>query len=152
MKVTLAFKHSTKNWMSQIIAKLTKSNYDHVEIIIGTVWVGATPTKGVSTRRVEYPLHDTWDYLDVDINPKFNQTAVDFIDEIRGNAYDYVGAMSVGLDIPDFDVKNKYFCSELVTAIMQHFECPNVKGLKPADVDPQELYDYYVKTATKRLA
>ena len=144
MKVTLAFRKANKHWLSQLVAKLTKSKYDHSEIIIGTVWVGAHFKGGVTTRRVTYPLHASWDYIDVTIDPKYNHKAVEFVNNVRTSKYDFLGAIvGEGLNIPSFNVKNKYFCSELVTTIMQQFDSPEVRDVNPVTISPQELYDLY---------
>ena len=145
MKVTLAFrKANKKHWISRLVSKLTKSKYDHSEIIIGTVWVGAHFKGGVTTKRVKYPLHENWDYIEVPIDQKYNHKAVAFIDSINGQDYDYLGAI-VGehFDLPLFNHKNKYFCSELVTTIMQKFNAKEVKGLNPVSINPQELYELF---------
>jgi hypothetical protein len=150
LKVTLAFRKANKTWLSKLVAWLTHSKYDHSEIIIGTVWVGAHFKGGVTTRRVTTPLHRDWDYIDVPINPKFNHKAVLFINAVRGNKYDYLGAIvGEGLNLPPFNHKNKYFCSELVTNIMQQFDSAEVKGINPVSISPQELYDLYKGHLTK---
>ena len=144
MKVTIAFRKANRHWLSQLVAKLTKSQYDHSEIIIGTVWVGAHFKGGVTTRHVEYPLHSSWDYIDVPIDPKYNHKAVKFVDSIRGSGYDFLGAIvGEGLNLPAFNHQNKYFCSELVTTIMQQFNSKEVKGINPVTISPQELYELY---------
>jgi len=144
MTVTLCFHKANDHWLSKLVARVTKSEYDHSEIIIGTVWVGAHFKGGVTTRRVEYPLHESWDYIKVPIDPDYNIKAVDFVNKVRGDEYDYLGAIvGEGLNLPIFNVANKYFCSELVTAIMQQFNSKEVKGINPVTVSPQELYDMY---------
>ena len=144
MTVTLAFRKVSRHWLSQLVGWVTHSNYDHSEIIIGTVWVGAHFKGGVTTKRVEYPLHESWDYIKVPINPNYNHKAVRFVDSIRGANYDYLGAMvGEGLNLPKFDHKNKYFCSELVTVILQQFDSNEVRGINPVSISPQELYDLY---------
>ena len=147
MVVTLAFRKANRHWLSKLVAKLTNSQYDHSEIIIGTVWVGAHFKGGVTTKRVEYPLHSNWDYITVPVDPKFNHKAVVFIDAARGDKYDFSGALGEALNIPEFNVENKYFCSELVTRIMQEFGAKEVKGLNPVLVDPQELYELFKEYA-----
>jgi len=150
MKVTLCFRKANSHWLSKLVAKLTKSKYDHSEMIIGTVWVGAHFKGGVTTRHVEYPLHATWDYIDVEIDPAYNHKAVEFVDKVRGDKYDFLGAIvGEGLNLPAFNIKNKYFCSELVTSIMQQFNAKEVKGINPVTISPQELYELFEKTGTK---
>jgi len=149
MKVTLAFRKANHHWLSRLVAKLTKSTYDHSEIIIGTVWVGAHFKGGVTTRRVTYPLHSSWDYLDVEIDPKYQHKAVDFVNKVRGSKYDFRGALGEELNLPILDDKNKYFCSELVTTIMQNFNAKEVKDVNPVLINPQELYDLFKDVGTK---
>jgi len=144
MKVTLCFRKANRHWLSQLVAKLTKSEYDHSEIIIGTVWVGAHFKGGVTTRHVKYPLHASWDYIDVDIDPNYNHKAVTFVNHVRNSGYDFLGAIvGEGLNLPAFNIKNRYFCSELVTTIMQQFDSHEVRGIDPVTISPQELYDLY---------
>ena len=147
LKVTLAFRKANRHWLSQLVAKLTRSKYDHSEIIIGTVWVGAHFKGGVTTQRVRYPLHSNWDYIEVPIDPKFNHKAVEFVNSVRGDKYVFRGALGEALNIPEFNVRNKYFCSELVVSIMQQFNAKEVEGLNPVLVDPQELYELFKEYA-----
>ena len=144
MHITLAFRKANRHWLSRLVAKITKSDYDHSEIIIGTVWVGAHFKGGVTTRRVEYPLHAHWDYIDVPIDPAYKELGAKFINRVRGSKYDYVGAIvGEGLNLPKFNIFNRYFCSELVVSVTQQFHSKEVEGVNPVSISPQELYDLY---------
>ena len=144
MKVTLAFRKANRHWLSKLVAKITKSEYDHSEIIIGTVWVGAHFKGGVTTKRVEYPLHSSWDYIDVPIDPNYSGKGAEFVNSVRGDKYDFLGAIvGEGLNLPKFNYLNKYFCSELVVSVMQQFNSKEVKGINPVTISPQELYELY---------
>ena len=144
MIVTLAFrKGKPKNLLSKFIMWASGSIYDHTEIIIGTVWVGAHITRGVvATREVDTSFE--WDYIRVNVDSKYNHVAVQFVDDVNANKYDFAGAIFGNLfNIPLVNIKNKYFCSELVATVMQRFNSKPVMGLDPVSISPQDLYELY---------
>jgi len=145
MKVTLAFrKGHKKDWLSRLIMYLDKSKYDHVEMIIGTVWVGSHLKTGVELHKLRVPLKDSYDYIDVEVDEKLNHKAVVFIESLRGTRYDYIGAIfGELLGITMLNQYDDYFCSELITRILQEFGSPEVQHLHAVNVSPQELYNLY---------
>ena len=144
MKVTLAFRKGNKqDWLSKLIMFFDKSEYDHVEMIIGTAWIGAHIKTGVVVRHLK-PLSDKWDYLDVEVDDKFNHKAVQFVDSLHKTKYDFIGAIFGELmGISLLNQYDDYFCSELVAKILQKFESKPVMHLHAVSVSPQELYELY---------
>jgi len=145
MRVTLAFRKGTKkHWISKLIMFFDKSEYDHVEIIIGTAWIGAHIKTGVVVHHLKKPLKDTWDYIDIEVDRKYNHQAVMFVDGLHNAKYDFYGAIFGELmGITIINQYDDYFCSELVTKILQRFESEPVKDLHAVNVSPQELYNLY---------
>lgn len=147
MHVTLAFYKGKGNLIDKIIRFWTKSKYSHVEIIINDVWVSSNPKVGVTVNSLR-PLTNKWDYIDVKVpkNEKYLQTVLKFIELQKGKKYDLIGAIfGAGLNI-DFEHKDKWFCSELVAAILLLFrEKYILQHLKEDifNVSPKELYDIY---------
>ena len=144
MTVTLAFrKGTTKNWLSKLIMKIDGSKYDHVEIIIGTTWIGAHIKTGVVVRHNK-PKDDEWDYIDVEVDKKFNHKAVEFINSLSNARYDFYGAIfGEMLGISIINQYDDYFCSELVATILKKFESKPMMNKLAVDMSPQELYDLY---------
>lgn len=147
MHVTLAFYKGKGNLIDKIIRFWTKSKYSHVEIIINDTWVSSNPKNGVTINALK-PLTNKWDYIDVKVpkNEKYLQTVLKFIELQKGKKYDLIGAIfGAGLNI-DFEGKNKWFCSELVTAILLLFREKYILQCLKEDifnVSPKELYDIY---------
>ena len=144
MTVTLAFRKGTNTgWISKLIMFFDKSKYDHVELIIGTAWIGAHIKTGVVVRHLK-PLNDKWEYVDVEVDAKYNHKAVEFIDSLHKAKYDFYGAIFGELmGITLINQYDDYFCSELATRILQKFDSEPVMKLHAVNVSPQELYDLY---------
>ena len=145
MTVTLAFRKGHKqDWLSRLIMYFDKSKYDHVEMIIGTVWIGSHLKTGVEVHKLRKPMKDSWDYVRVTVDDNLNHKAVEFINSLQGTRYDYVGAIfGELLGITMLNQYDDYFCSELICSILQEFDSNEVRGLNPVNVSPQELYDLY---------
>lgn len=140
MKVTLAFEKSNTTF-AKIIQWWTKCKYAHVEIIIEDKWISSDSTYGGVGIHELRPLTDKWDYLEVDVDGRKLSKVMRFIEENKDKSYDWCGIIcSVAFKITRAEHENKWFCSEMVTKILQEFGNKQVQGLIPANIVPKDLY------------
>ncbi len=142
--IKLAFKkkNSETGIFGKIISFITRSKYYHVEIIIDKLWIGADAPMGVTMNKLEPLNHDHWDYVDLGILP-MSENAYDelikFIDSLKGIKYDYLAIIFSQLLPFSIHSKNKLFCSEVVTMILQLLKFKQVKDLVPHKLSPKDL-------------
>lgn len=122
------------------VKKWTRSRYFHTEFIIGDYWVSAN-TDGI----VKYdlrPLTDKYDYvfIDIDMTEKQYKKIINFIDAQIGTKYDWMGIyLSQFLGIGSHR-SDKWFCSELVTKLLQLCLVEQVLDMQPHMVSPGDLF------------
>lgn len=63
----------------------------------------------------------------------------DFIEATLGCKYDFTGLLYFATGI-NWQISHRWFCSELVTALLQNAGCDCVSGLTPHKVTPKDLY------------
>jgi len=140
--VALAFK-SENTINSKLIQWWTKSNYSHVEIIIDDYWVSSSPDQGGAYIHRLRPLSDNWDYVTVKVNEENTPWAIQFANAQVGTKYDWLGVFfSQFLHINKQD-NSKWFCSELVTVLLQIMDNKQTKNLVPNEQSPGNLYRLY---------
>ncbi len=156
MKVKLAFKKDSNGFMSKLIKWWTKSKYSHVEIIIpgrdgnfdDGFWLSANGKKGVRMKPLILPLnHDSWDYLDVEVNDKYYVEAMKKISKITEYKYatkDLFLVQVFGLD--KLEDRQRLFCSESVATVLYAFHERKIEtlGIKPVNFSPEDLYRLYL--------
>lgn len=147
LNLTLAFKKVNKDstWMAKVISYWTKSEYHHVELILNNNWISSDSDTGVVVRELK-PLKDNWDYINlpsVTLLPLHYDILNKFIKKVDGNKYDWKGII-LSQTIPlSMNNKNKWFCSELVTKLLQIIVVEEVIDLEPNEVAPKDLYDIF---------
>ena len=143
MPITIAFKKIDKKskFYSKLITKWTDSNYYHCEIIIDNVWISATEGKGVTINEL-LPLKDTWDYFKIDELTITSEQAIiinTWIYAQSDKKYDWLGIALAQVLPFKYHNDKKWFCSELVTKILQLHLIPKVLDLEPHLVSPGDL-------------
>ena len=147
LNLTLAFKKVNKNstWMAKVISYWTKSEYHHVELIINDSWISSDSDTGVVVRELK-PLKDNWDYIplpSVTLLPLHHNILTKYINNVNGNKYDWKGII-LSQTIPlSMNSRNKWFCSELVTKLLQIIVIEEVIDLEPNEVSPKDLYNVF---------
>jgi len=147
LPVTLAFNQiqSSSKIHSKIIGKWTKSNFSHVEIIIGDVWISSVEGKGVHVKKLE-PLNDKYVYhklKDAVLTESSYLDIKEWIYQQENSDYDITGILLSQIFPLRFDNRDKWFCSELVTKILQLLGYKEVFDLLPHLVDPGFLAKLY---------
>lgn len=144
INVQLAFKkiHKNSTLFGKTIAKFTKSDFYHVEIIINNMWISSDAPMGVTIQELKELKHDHWEYYnfgEVTILEKDYITIMEFINKQRGKKYDYIG-IAFSQTIPlTLHSQNKLFCSEFVTKVLQLLLIQEVLDLQPNLVSPAKL-------------
>lgn len=135
--IRLAFYKGKGNWVDKVIKWWTKSQYSHVEVVVGDTWISSSPRDGgVRSMRMESYNVEHWDIIDY---PGVTSGDVfDLFRRTKGNDYDFIGILlSVGiLKRFRFGVhcKKEWFCSEFIA------ECLKLENSHK--YSPQHLYEY----------
>ncbi len=146
MKITIAFKHKLSDnfferMKQKIILKWTKSIYFHVEMIIDNEWIEADNDKGLIKHKLR-PLSTKYDYITIyvpecQINLK---NAKKFIENQMGSKYDWTGIYLSQVFKLGIDKKDRWFCSEIVSKMLQIYGVENFHYIKPEDMSPESVF------------
>lgn len=118
----------------------TKSKYFHTEFIIGNYWVSAN-TNGIARYNLR-PLTERYDYIFIDCNITEEQYCkiIRFIDRQIGKQYDWLGIYLSQFIPIGSNSKNKWFCSEIVTKLLQLCLVEETFELQPHLVSPALIF------------
>lgn len=140
MKVTLAFEKGSTTIMSRLIRWFTLSEYDHVEVIIEDKWISSSVfTDGVKIKDL-HPLTDRWDYVEVDVDGRKKSKVMKFIKEQENLKYDWCGVFCTLFIKRRRESQDRWFCSEIVTRILQEFGVKGIDHIIPSEMTPRDLY------------
>lgn len=159
MKVILALKHTMGKdnslmWRkaSTLIKWWTKSQYYHVEMIVDNKWISSQTDSGVSVYDL-LPLTDTnYDYYELEVPDQVKKKMAlfwNFVYSQKDTGYDWKGIYLSQLLFLGNDSVNKWFCSEIVTRLLQILDCESVQTLRPNRVSPGQLYETLKSEMTK---
>jgi uncharacterized protein YycO len=130
---------------------VTKSNFVHVELLIGdptsdeALWVSSN-TGGVHTIVNMAHCAEQYTLVDVgcfDLTEDQYNNIMSWVTSQRGKKYDYKGILFSQFIKFGVNDNSKWFCSELVTKILQLFGSTAVWDLVPSEVNPGMLYNIY---------
>lgn len=146
MTIKLVFYKAPGTIFSKIIRLWTKSDYSHVEMIMDDKWISSDAKfGGVRILPLHSLNHDDWDYVEVDVDGRAKKKVLAFIEENKDAKYDWAGLfLGTVFDISAED-RTKFFCSEMMTLILQMFKEENAKNLIPAKTSPGDLARIYMK-------
>ena len=140
LELTLAFRKVDKTDIAdQLISFWTKSKYVHVELIMDNMWISSN-LKGVHIKELT-PLKDTYDYHNLEVIITHDQyvNIVKWIYKQNGKTYDRLGIYLSQFIPLRIDNRNKWFCSELVTKILQMLNVVEVQDNYPFLTSPADL-------------
>ena len=149
INLIVAFKHkadSEKAFLDRMMSKAiqfwTKSKYYHTEIVIDKTWVSAIPNKGVSLNKVSLDFSPNWEYLTLTVEVTEQQQALisKYVLDQAGCKYDWSGIFWSQFIKLGAQSDSKWFCSELVTKILQLYLVPEVLEEIPHKVSPAGLF------------
>lgn len=141
--IKIAFKRvtNTSTIPAKLIGKFIKSKYYHTELIINDLWISSNNKEGVTIKE-RFETNEEWDYYEfpvMEILEKDYETILSYIRKQDDKSYDYLGIV-LSQFIP-FSIHNrqKYFCSEIVTRVLQLFLIEEVLDLVPNNTSPKDL-------------
>lgn len=133
-RVKLAFYKGEGDWVDKLIRWWTKSQYSHVEVVVGDTWISSSPRDGgVRSMRMETYNTEHWDIIDypgvstVDVFDLFRRT--------KGNDYDFIGILFSQVLPLGIQSKSKWYCSEWAAKLKY----------KNSKLNPQQLYELVSK-------
>lgn len=149
--VTIAFKYHLKGKTfntslgGRFICWWTESRYYHCEMILGDkFWISADSDNDVYIRQFNPNLKDHYDYITPDyvtLTTSKMKKVIDLINEQNGKKYDMLGiffSQFIRLGIHD---RKTWFCSELVTKLLELFGFTETFNVKPQDMSPGDLFN-----------
>jgi len=155
MIVMLAFAHGIdKDWkmLDKIEAKAVqwwaKSKYYHVELVVDGKMIGAHKS-GVKVKDVNYYKEEfdknMWVFVPIEIEDCKSKIKNfwDFAYEQEGKKYDWKGIYLTQFVRVGLHCYQCWFCSELVTKLLQVLGEPKALRLFPSRISPQNLFDIY---------
>jgi len=151
VQLTIALKYRPKpktNFFWGLVIKgiqwRTNSKYFHSELIIDNEWLSAYPIKGIRLHPLRPTLkHDQWFFLDLGkhtVTEEQYKKIMDFIHDVVGSRYDFLGIFFSQLIKIGVDDKHQWFCSEIVSKILQLFLVKEYIDIVPNDLAPGDLY------------
>ena len=126
--IRLAFYKGDGDWVDKLVRWWTKSQYSHVEVVVGDTWYSSSPRDGgVRMKKIEYKPED-WDLVEY---KGVSETAVhELYRKTKGCKYDFVGILLSQWLPLRIQSKGKWYCSEW---------CAKLKYSK-TNVNPEELF------------
>jgi hypothetical protein len=147
MTVIVAFKHKLSgSFMARMKQKLikawTRSNYYHVEIIIDNYWIQADNDIGVVRHKLR-PFSKKYDYIEVAFSGSETQEeeVKCFVDSQIGAKYDWLGIYFSQIIKLGINKKDRWFCSELVSRVLQLCDIKPFLGVTNNEMAPGDVYN-----------
>lgn len=142
VKIAFKYRKPKESFANKLICWWTKSQYFHVELIIGSKWISSNPDVGGVTINDLQPLKDTYHYLElknVYVTTEQHNKIMQWINSQSGKKYDWK-AIILCCAIPlSWHSRNKWFCSEIVTTILKFMLVKEVMDLEPHNTTPGDL-------------
>lgn len=128
--VKLAFYKGEGNWVDKIIRWWTKSQYSHVEVVVGDMWYSSSPRDGgVRSMRMEDYNAEHWDIIGY---PGVSASDVfDLFRKTKGSKYDFIGILFSQVLPIGLHSSTKWYCSEWAAELKYN----------NTNISPQELYE-----------
>ena len=128
--VKLAFYKGEGNWVDKVVRWWTKSQYSHVEVIVGDTWISSSPRDGgVRSMRMESYNAEHWDIIGY---PGVSASDVfDLFRNTKGSKYDFIGILFSQVLPIGLHSNTKWYCSEWAAELKYD----------NTNISPQELYE-----------
>lgn len=116
--------------------------YTHVELLFGSkVMYSSSEQDGGVRGRYMPKLSNNWDIVDLNLSKEVESIIFKWLEGKDGLKYDRAGiAFAQVLNTNWFLQKDKWFCSEIVTAALQEIGFEKLRGVAPHMVSPADLY------------
>ena len=148
MKIRVAFYKGPGDWRNKIIRWWTKSPYTHAELVMpdSYTWISISPflsSKVDSRIKTDFDLKN-WDFVELDIDDEQHGVLLDFFEDTKGCAYDWIGMIMSQLLPFHIKRKNKWYCSEWIAYALRIAGIINWRVIKiydRCDLSPGVLYN-----------
>lgn len=132
--VRLAFYKGEGDWVDKLIRWWTKSQYSHVEVVVGDMWYSSSPRDGgVRSMRMEDYNAEHWDVIGY---PGVSASDVfDLFRKTKGSKYDFIGILFSQVLPIGLHSSTKWYCSEWSAELKYD----------KTNLSPQELYELVSK-------
>ena len=135
-------KNKLLNWS---IRFLTKSKFHHVELIINDTWISSSNTSGgfrirpLEPIKQEDPRYIYHDLGSVELTSEQDEIITRFMENQLDSEYDYSGIIFSQLFPFSKHSKRRWFCSEIVTKLLQLHLVEETLELTPSEISPGDL-------------
>lgn len=149
INVKLAFKIYDKNkssFIGNLISIWTNSKYYHVELIVGEKWISSNAEAGGVTISPLRELNFNWDYYDlgeIELTKKQYDNLVSFTRKEADCGYNYLGIILSQILPLGYCSKTKWFCSEIVSKLLQLLLVPEVNDIIPYKMSPADIAELF---------
>jgi len=161
MRLILAFKHTPDDgiawywrWAAKITKWGTKSDFFHVEIAIDDKWIGAHTEKGIEIHPFQELYDKTFDYYELIVEDLTESQHIKFWEFVKAQektGYDWKGIYLTQVIKIDLESKKKWFCSEIVSKILQMLYVKPFIDMKPSRASPQTVFNLIMKLGGRKI-
>lgn len=145
-RIRIAFRQKSgkDSIVNKIIRFLTKSRFHHVELIIDDTWISTSSSTGFTMRPLEPIKQEDTRYVYHDlglvkITSEQDRIITRFIENQLDSEYDYSGIIFSQLFPFSKHSKRRWFCSEIVTKLLQLHLVEETLELTPSEISPGDL-------------
>ena len=145
-RIRIAFRQKSgkDSIVNKIIRFLTKSRFHHVELIIDDTWISTSSSTGFTMRPLEPIKQEDTRYVYHDlglvkITSEQDRIITRFIENQLDSEYDYSGIIFSQLFPFSKHSRTRWFCSEIVTKLLQLHLIEETLDLIPNEVSPGDL-------------
>ena len=145
-RIRIAFRQKSgkDSIINKIIRFLTKSKFHHVELIIDDTWISTSSSTGFTMRPLEPIKQEDTRYVYYDlglvkITSEQDRIITRFIENQLDSEYDYSGIIFSQLFPFSKHSRTRWFCSEIVTKLLQLHLIEETLDLIPNEVSPGDL-------------
>lgn len=107
----LAFYKAEGTLFDRAIRWRTRSQYSHVELVIGPNWYTSSPRDGGVRRKEIVPKEGHWDFVPVEIDI---ERVIQLYARTMWHRYDWLGVFGHAIGIPRIHSRERWTCSEWV--------------------------------------
>lgn len=148
LDVKLAFRRVSKTSpvYDKVICWWTKSEFFHVEVIVGDMWISSDGKHGVHIKKIDPDELGDWviHELPKSVVTKYQyDNIIDWLSSQHRKHYDYIALLTAIVLPLQYQSQNRWFCSEITTRTLQMLGYPEVQDLEPQTVAPATLATIY---------
>lgn len=146
MIIKIASRHKVNpkwSWWDKFQANFVKlwtnGDYFHTEVIIENKWVSAHIKDGVKILDLKELNYEYWHYKELEVDKRYLAEVWLFIKAQEGKPYDKLGIVFAQGFKMNIHHPEKWFCNELVMAIVKKFRRIEVMGKHPHMFNPSSF-------------